>query len=844
MNKNNNYQNPDNDYQQELGEPEIHLRDYLYVILVRKWFVLLGFMAVLFATIYYIVTTTPTYEAKVELLYEKYRSTPILIQGLEVSTNPSSLQLEAQKRILRSPLIVQEVALRFNALDPDYNLTLEEIAKNLDISSPPKADNVLELSATADSPQKAAALANIATDVYIAKVNERKNSDLDRAITFLERQKNTLDEMLQKDEQDLNQFREREGIILSSKEGSKLGFSLLSQLGRLQQDVLDVQMERDLAEIQLTTVQGLIAEKKEKMDADTQVALLTGGGMSQIESLQSKIVDMQLELDAMKEEKSQKHPDVIDLEQKIKAANARLDAEFSKLIEKQDLGSFNLISEWQNLIKQSVDLTVKIKSLDGKEKLLQSRVDQFRESHPELVETEVELMRLERQKRIHEETYSFLMNRYEETRLLKQMQTSDFTIITNAKEPKSPIKPKKRLTLALGVVLGLMLGLGAAFFIEYMDDSLRRKEDIERWLNVPVIGMVPRIAPVHPSSLPSPTKVSQSPQPPLIKGEEFTVDFDTSSATQSKDNVLHNPSNLPKRIGDDNNDINQSKDNSEDRATNLNSSRFIGTATKRRKKRRSQSHLKKSSELLARSLIYNKAKDITESYRSLAANIQFANVDKPVKVVLITSPTPAEGKTLTAGNLAITMARSDKKTLLVDCDFRRPAQHRLFAQPREPGLSDYLIATPVEHPDEVGEETSEIIHGLIRETEVDNLSLVTCGQIPPNPIPLLASERMKGLIEKWREEYDIVLFDSPPLLSVADASILASEVDTVITVVQAGQTKRQSAQHAMEMLEKMGQESFGVILNNIDFSKHYGSHYYYYYYYPRKYYSSEEEDEE
>ncbi|MFQ6039865.1 MAG: CpsD/CapB family tyrosine-protein kinase, partial [Candidatus Poribacteria bacterium] len=333
----------------------------------------------------------------------------------------------------------------------------------------------------------------------------------------------------------------------------------------------------------------------------------------------------------------------------------------------------------------------------------------------------------------------------------------------------------------------------------------------------PVIGIVPRIAPVSPSST-SPAAIPQS-----------TVN-----------NAPHNPSNLPQQVKDDNNQI---WNNPSEQNANLNSSL---AANKRRKKRRSRSHAKKSRDLLGRSLIYNKAKDIAESYRSLAANIQFANVDSPPKIVLITSPTPAEGKTLTAGNLAITIARSDKKTLLVDCDLRRPSQHRLFSQPREPGLSDYLIATPVENPDEDGEETSEIINGIIRETGVDNLSLVTCGQIPPNPIALFASERMKQLIEKWREEYDIILFDSPPLLSVADASILASEVDTVIMVVQAGQTKRQAAQNAIEMLEKIGQEPFGVILNDIDFSKHYGSYYYYYYYYyyPRKYYTSEEEDEE
>jgi uncharacterized protein involved in exopolysaccharide biosynthesis len=302
MNTNNNQNVNNNEYQHELDEPEIHLRDYLYVILFRKWFVFSGFVAVLSATIYYILTTTPTYEAKVDLLYEKYRSTPILIQGLEVSMNPSSLQLEAQRRILRSPEIVQEVAIRFNSLNPNYNLTLEDITGKLNISSPPKADNVLELSATADSPSKAAALANIATEVYISKLNDRKNSDLDRAINFLEKQKKALDEMLQQDEATLHKFRQEEGIMFSNSEGSKSGrsllsYSLLSQFGKLQQDVLDAQMERELANIELITVEELINEKEKKINSDSQAALLISGGMNQIEDLRSKIADMQLELD-------------------------------------------------------------------------------------------------------------------------------------------------------------------------------------------------------------------------------------------------------------------------------------------------------------------------------------------------------------------------------------------------------------------------------------------------------------------------------------------------------------------------------------------------------------------
>lgn len=213
---------------------------------------------------------------------------------------------------------------------------------------------------------------------------------------------------------------------------------------------------------------------------------------------------------------------------------------------------------------------------------------------------------------------------------------------------------------------------------------------------------------------------------------------------------------------------------------------------------------------------------ISEAYRVLRTNIQFTTLDRPVKTLLVTSASPGEGKSTTVANLAVVMAQAGMKVVALDSDLRRPILHHLFNVSNREGLTNALLQ---ERP---------ALDGCLLETDVANLQVMPTGPLPPNPSELLGSQRMKNLLEELRDQADMVLLDSPPTLAVADAAVLANEVDGVVLVVDAGKTRRGAGQRAVDQLAQVGANLLGATLNKLTPRR--GAGYYYYYYY----YSSED----
>lgn len=212
-------------------------------------------------------------------------------------------------------------------------------------------------------------------------------------------------------------------------------------------------------------------------------------------------------------------------------------------------------------------------------------------------------------------------------------------------------------------------------------------------------------------------------------------------------------------------------------------------------------------------IVENKPKSIAaENYRVLRTNIQYSSFDVEVKTIVITSSEPGEGKSTTAGNLALSFAQAEKKTIIVDCDLRKPSLHKKFKISNINGLSDVLI----------GREKLEVaIH-----KHNNKLDILASGKIPPNPSEMLGSKAMTRLIEVLKENYDVVILDTAPLQAVTDAQIISTKADGVILVVRAESTKKESVIQAKSLLEKVGANILGTVLNGVENSR---KKYYYYY---------------
>jgi len=225
---------------------------------------------------------------------------------------------------------------------------------------------------------------------------------------------------------------------------------------------------------------------------------------------------------------------------------------------------------------------------------------------------------------------------------------------------------------------------------------------------------------------------------------------------------------------------------------------------------------KRAIQTAARKLVtsVNTRSIVSEQFRTLRTNINFSMPDKELKTFLITSSSPGEGKSTVAANTAVVFAQEGKKVLLVDADMRKPTVHYTFHLTNTLGMSNLLTR-------------QANVAEVVKTSEIENLDIITCGPIPPNPAELLSSQTMEKVMEEMKESYDIIIFDAPPVLSVADAQILSNKCEGTILIMSAGETQKDGVLKAKEALVSSKANIIGVVMNNFQLQK---DHYYYQYY--------------
>lgn len=200
-----------------------------------------------------------------------------------------------------------------------------------------------------------------------------------------------------------------------------------------------------------------------------------------------------------------------------------------------------------------------------------------------------------------------------------------------------------------------------------------------------------------------------------------------------------------------------------------------------------------------------------EAYRSLRSNIEYSSFDDEYRAIVVTSSVPGEGKSTTAGNLAIALAKSGNSVLLVDCDMRKPSIHKKFKISNMYGTAELLLRKRLF--EEVANKHSE------------NLIIITAGKIPPNPSEMLASKAMTAFIEEMKKEFKYIILDTPPLQAVTDAQVLSTKADGVLLVVRSGSTKKDAVLNSVDLIEKVHGKIIGTVLNGVENKK---NNYYYY----------------
>jgi len=220
---------------------------------------------------------------------------------------------------------------------------------------------------------------------------------------------------------------------------------------------------------------------------------------------------------------------------------------------------------------------------------------------------------------------------------------------------------------------------------------------------------------------------------------------------------------------------------------------------------------------------------ISEAYRALRTNLQYFNTDKPIKSLLITSTLAKEGKSTIVSNLGITLSQRGLKTILVDADLRKPMIHKLFNVKMKPGITDWIINPKLKMED------------VIRKTSIENLYVITSGNTPPNPTELLESKKMRDILDILKDNFDFILFDSPPIMVVTDAVVVSRMTDAVVLVVETRRTRKDTIKETKEIIENVGGKLLGAVLNKARFSRidhvyggYSGYGYYHYYGYDKE----------
>ena len=704
--------------------------EYLNILWRRKWIIIICLVVLVLPVIRHNQTAIPIYEAEASIIYEEPKDAVLALETTKAFYEKAALVNLTEQ--LRSRTLAEDVArslpkqiiqsFRSPENRPsDFSVDKyigRKLRGNLNVVQVRNAD-ILRIQVKANNPTAA----KIITNTYIDRIKHwnlrKKREEISSVREVVDKQLIVFQEKLNIAEDALRVFKEETKVISLSNNSEEI----LNRMTQAEVEYNQVKSDRAALEERIRAIQ----QKKQELAPS-----LTVVSSPRAQQLKQQLIESEIEYSSNQLQDLNKNTaSQIALQQRISKIKQELIEELLRTAQRENL--IDPLSQIKNLLQESITLEVDLATYKAREEGLQKIIDNYDAEFQTMPKQELMLARLIRDRDVNNKIYSMLLEKREELRITEAGKIGDIHIIDAAEEPGAPISPTKGKNLALSFVLALALGIGLALFLEYLDTSLKTQEEVERYVNLPVLATIPSIQ------------------------------------TNGKFHFI------------------RPKPPVEDAYTHKLVSEF-----------RKTSHA-------------------YEAYRALQVNFAFASADRPLKTILMTSSGIREGKTLNSVNIAQTFANSGVKTLLLDCDLRRPMLHKVFHSNKEPGLTNVLI-------------NNLPPSAAIQKLKLDHLYLLTSGTLPPSPSELLNTVRMRELLAELRQQFELIIIDSPPIIAMTDSIILATEVDGVCLVIQSGRTSLAAAVKAKQLLENSHARIIGAVLNDIDIKRIYGNYGYYYYY--------------
>ncbi len=727
-----------------LPPQESALREYLRVLLKRKWIIIACVVGIFAAVAIASLRQTPVYEAIGRIAVNKADSNLITFKdSVPVMDYYDPTDLDTEARILQSDLLALQVIRQLNldkrseyggqtvpqqpnlVADPLQNDSKRTTALlggfkgNLKVSLIPNT-RIIEIHYRSTDPTLAANVVNALAATYVEQNFKTKFESTMQASDWLSKQLVDLQMKVETSQEKLVRY-QKEHEIFGIDEKQNI---ITQKLDELNKELTAAESDRMEKEAVYRMTQTGDPDAVASAVASAPVATLAGTGSSPLlDKLHQQQADLKIQIAELSTQLGPAYPKVAQLNNQLKEIERQVQGETRKAVD-------HLRGQYETALQR--------------ESMLREALEKQKQEANRLNENAIDYTLLKRDVDSNRQLYEGLLEKLKQAGVTAGLRSNNFRIVDAARPPNGPVEPNIPRNLLFALVLGITSGVGLAFLLEGMDNTVRTTEQAQMISALPSLGMIPL-------------------------------------GSKSRNN---------------------------------------GNGTNRLA-------LTSSREVVELVTQVRPQSQMAESYRALRTSLLLSSLGAPPKVIMVTSARPQEGKTTTAINSAIVLAQKGVRVLLVDADLRRPSVHKTLGMGPRSGLSNVLT----------GNATLE--QAIAPSPILPNLFVLAAGSPPPNPAELLASSNMKDVLNELRQQFDHVVIDTPPTLSVTDAVVLSPRVDAIILVIRSGQTTKQALRRARDILMQVNAHVTGVLLNAVDLTS---PDYYYYYEYQGKYSQYYQED--